>query len=221
MITDQKPSLFKRPPLRYYLAQLCGATVFISIVLYAMNTLSASHLIWAVGASSLASSAYIVFMHPHARSAKPRNIFMAYSLAIIVGEIIRYAMMYFGHTCHISTQSMMIAGHGFWLIPAISVIVVMMCMALIDIEHPPAAGIALVLVVELCRHDIVDIIFLLMVLLCIIQFISGALCVIFYVNFRVIICEQREQILTLILIAIQKYHAVRLQSKLLPLLFVY
>lgn len=162
---------FDRPPFRYYFFQLLGATIFICVVLYMMDRLSVSHLIWAVGASSLASSAYIVFMHPHGLAAQPKNIVVAYGMAIIIGEIIRYVLIYFGHTCHIDQSNIMSIGHHFWLAAAISVTLMMIGMALTDTEHPPAAGIALVLVIELCRHDIVDVIFVLMLLLCAIQLI--------------------------------------------------
>jgi hypothetical protein len=167
----KKPkSTFDKPPFKYYFFQLFGATLFICAVLFVMDTYSVSHIIWAVGASSLASSAYVVFMHPHGLAAKPKNIFLAYTMAVIVGEIIRAMMLWYGASCHLPFNTIA-ANHHFWFAAAISVTTVMILMATFDIEHPPASGIALVLVVELCRHDIVDMIYGFMLLICIIQLI--------------------------------------------------
>lgn len=161
---------FEKPAFKYYFFQLLGATLFIGTVLYVMDMHSSSHIIWAVGASSLASSAYVVFMHPQGLAAKPKNIFLAYTIAVIVGEIIRLIMLWYGASCHIS-PNLIDAGQHYWFAAAISVTMVMILMAVLDIEHPPASGIALVLVVELCRHDIVEMIYAFMVLLCIFQLV--------------------------------------------------
>lgn len=167
----EKKRVFDKPPFKYYFFQLLGATIFISLVLYVMDTFSISHLIWAVGASSLASSAYVVFMHPHGLAAKARNIFLGYTVAVLVGEIIRYIMLWLGATCHMPIDTIDVA-HHYWFAAAISVTLVLIIMAIFDIEHPPASGIALVLVVELCRHDVVEMIYGFMLLLCLIKLIA-------------------------------------------------
>ena len=109
-------------------------------------------------------------MHPHGLAAKPKNIFLAYTLAVIIGELIRLMMMACGVKCHASLDYITV-GHQYWFVAGISVTVVMICMAIFDIEHPPASGIALVLVVELCRHHIVQEIYIFMLLLCIVQLV--------------------------------------------------
>jgi|GEM_PF-806832 len=164
--------IFKKPPFKFYFWQLLGATIFISLVLFIMVSYSQSNLIWAVGASSLASSAYVVFMHPHGLAAKPKNILIAYTLAVIIGEIIRLVLLWLGAASCLESVAMVAqATHHYWFAASISVISVMIIMAIFDIEHPPASGIALVIVVELCRHDIVIMIYAFMLLLCAIQLI--------------------------------------------------
>jgi CBS domain-containing membrane protein len=163
---------FKRPPFLYYFFQLFGATLFICLVLFMMDTYALNKILWAVGASSLASSTYGVFMHPYGLPSKPKNIFIGYTMAVMVGELIRFIMLLGYHWIDQKPWSYLPTGSSLWIAAAISVTCVMMLMALFDIEHPPASGLALVLVVEFCRHDMVEMIYAFMLLLCLIQLIA-------------------------------------------------
>ncbi len=167
-----KQSSFTRPALKYYFFQLLGATLFICLVLFIMDKYSVNKILWAVGASSLASSTYGVFMHPYGLPSEPKNIFIGYTMAVVVGELIRFVMLLAYHLIDNQPWSYTPTGSALWIAAAISVTCVMMLMAIFDIEHPPASGLALVLVVELCRPDMVEIIYSFMLLLCLIQMVA-------------------------------------------------
>ena len=165
-------SNFEKSELKYYFFQLLGATLFIGLVLFVMDKYSINRIVWAVGASSLASSAYGVFMHPNGLAAKPKNIFVGYTIAVIVGEVLHLVLFALGMITHHPINQIIASGDGYWFAPALSVTCVMILMAMFDIEHPPASGIALVLVVEMCRQDMVEIIYSFMLLLCFFQLIA-------------------------------------------------
>ncbi len=172
MNTLSSKTYFKRPAFKYYFFQLLSATAFIGLVLFIMEKYSINRLVWAVGASSLASSAYGVFMHPNGLPAKPKNIFLGYTIAVIVGELLNLALFALGLITHLPINELIASGDGYWFVPALSVTFVMILMAIFDIEHPPASGIALVLVVEMCRKEMVVMIYAFMLLLCFIQLIA-------------------------------------------------
>lgn len=127
------------------------ATVFILLVLFFMNRFSDSDVLWAVGAGSLSSSCYTVFGKPSSPIAQPTKLIGGYLIGIVTGFTLRFVSMgihdmqcaFFG-TNHF---------HIIAIIAAISVGLCLFFMAIFKLEHPPAAGMALVLVIDMRENN--------------------------------------------------------------------
>jgi CBS domain-containing membrane protein len=94
-----------------------------------------SNIAWAVGAGSLASSAYFVLSKTSAVEAH------SYILAISCGMITHYI-----------GGKVLLFPHGFfWMsfLAAFAVVATLLLMIWVKAEHPPAVGMALVLVIDL------------------------------------------------------------------------
>lgn len=132
-----------------YLWQPLLAIIFVVFVLFFMNHFSHSDVLWAVGAGSLSSSCYIIFGHPSSPSAQPKKVIGGYFIGIITGFILRILSM----GLHDYNRNFLGTPH-FHVIGVIAAISVGLCLFLMSItklEHPPAAGMALVLVIDM--HD--------------------------------------------------------------------
>ena len=128
--------------------QTSAAVVFMWLMLMGLDKISASTIIWAAGASSLASSSYLVFCVPHSVVAHPLKIIGSYVIAMTVGEMMRLFANYFCDIlplCQIGHPSM----HIFEVAAAISVGIALLLMVLCKSEHPPAAGLAVVMVLDI------------------------------------------------------------------------
>jgi CBS-domain-containing membrane protein len=143
------------------------AMIFVFIVLLTLSQVAISPLLWAVGGSSLASSAFIVFGRPSSPSAQPWRVICGYAIGIIVGFGVR-ALFKPIHVFHVDFLSdprfFMLA-----LSAAIAVGVTFLFMILLNIKHPPAAGIALVLVINLQDYNVLYVIFLAAVVLALLR----------------------------------------------------
>ena len=155
----------------HFILQLLAAVVYVLFVLITLDVISSSPIMWAVGSSSLASSAYLIFATPASPTAAARRLVGAYAVAIICGIIIRHIASWL-----MSDSGVMLLGlthdpHMYWLSGAASVGVSMFFMLLLRLQHPPAAGMALVMVIDQRSYEGILAIFFLAVLLAIIKLI--------------------------------------------------
>jgi len=132
---------------KHLIWQTLFAMVFMFAVLFALDHVVVSSLIWAAGASSLASTAFCVFGSPHTRVAYPIRIFGGYVIGMISGEALRLLL-------HVSCLGLIVCQpnvpiHVMELAAAISVGLALIVMVLLKLEHPPAAGFAIVLVLDI------------------------------------------------------------------------
>lgn len=129
--------------------QACAAVVFMWLVLFALENVAASQIIWAAGASTLASSSYIVFCAPQAVVAKPQKIIGAYIIAMLCGEAMRQLANVVCNvilSCHLGGLTYL---HVFEIAAGVSVGIALLLMILFKSEHPPAAGLAVVMVLDI------------------------------------------------------------------------
>lgn len=131
-------------------AQIAASVLFIAIVLLCMNIASGTdELLWAVGAGSLTSSSFIVFTSPTSVSARSSRIVGGYTIAVVVGLTVHFILMSIFH--ELSSHVDMIDPRFFWVTASVSIAITTILMVLFDCQHPPAAGVALVLVLDI--HD--------------------------------------------------------------------
>jgi CBS-domain-containing membrane protein len=110
-----------------YLWQSLLATLAMILVLVLLS------LQRAVAVASVGATAFIVFMKPGNAFAAPKNVIGGHTVGLIVG--IAFALV-----PHSSSAASMV-------LSALAVGCSMLVMALIDVEHPPASGTALSVVV--------------------------------------------------------------------------
>ena len=141
-----------KPSWRRILSQvgLGLALLWLSLVClwYSVST----QILWAVGAGSLASTVYIVFMRPHAIAARPRCIIGSYLVCAACGELFRFVTEW---TSIASIQLTFIELCILSLAAVIAVGLFLIISKLTHLEHPPAAGLALVAVLSEPDHGAV------------------------------------------------------------------
>jgi CBS domain-containing membrane protein len=133
---------------KHLAVQCLAALLFIYVVLRALDLVATSSLIWAAGASTLASSAYLVFVLPESPASKPVRVIGGYIVAVLCGHGFR---MLGALTCSLFFTCNVVSVHirVFEVIAAVSVGVSLIIMVLFKLEHPPAAGLALVMTLDI------------------------------------------------------------------------
>lgn len=133
-IFDQK---FRYNKLRY-VGQCSLAALSIFIILLVFNAFSNAAIVAALGASS-----FIIFGMPHRNSSKPRFLIGGYIVGIVVGLLFSFLK-----TLPFITALPFVASFGYAIFGALGVGLSIFLMSITDTEHPPAAGIALGLVLQ-------------------------------------------------------------------------
>lgn len=128
--------------------QIIASMVFMAGVLLALGTTDPSVGVWAAGSSSLASSAFIVFAIPKSIAAEPKRIIGGYVIASIVGAALHCLLLSLYHNVS-SNGFLHLHPHVFWVTAAVAVGVCTLWMILQSYQHPPAVGLALILVLDL------------------------------------------------------------------------
>jgi len=153
---------------KHFLLQVLFAIIFMVFVLVLMSLDSKSQILWALGAGALASSTFIIFTIPQSISAEPRRVVGGYLIAIIIGIGIHFLLTHVLHIIsgHFAIENIQI----FWVSAAISIGLAMISMVLLDCQHPPAAGISIVLVLNIQEYYTVAVIILSVIALALIRY---------------------------------------------------
>lgn len=129
---------FRHHVLRYLLQ--CGlATVAILIILLCRHMLLDREILGTAILGALGASAFIVFTMPETRSARPRFLIGGYVVGIAVGCFC-YALLH--------SSLFVDSGEARIVLGGLSVGLAIFLMVITDTEHPPAAGVALGLVLN-------------------------------------------------------------------------
>ncbi len=131
------------------------AILVVGVLLYVLRGAAAGSLTWAVGAGAISSSACLVFGTPSARSARAQNILGGYAIAIICGLLVQFCII------HVNTICL-----DFWhcqtalpsFVFATVVGLVLIAMSCFHCQHPPAAGLALVVALDIGHYGVLAII---------------------------------------------------------------
>lgn len=122
-----------------YIGQCTLATLGVFIILHTLDARSNAALVGSLGAST-----FIVFVFPQAHNSSPRFLLGGYGVGILFGSLCAWltgVMAQSGAVPYISVI------HFAALAVGLSIFV----MVLTDTEHPPAAGVALGLVLNDCN----------------------------------------------------------------------
>lgn len=121
-----------------YLLQCGMAFLTILVILLVLNVFEQTALI-----ASLGASAFIVFAMPGSYSAKPRSIMGGYFFGVTLGVVFNVvARLDYIQSLPIS------AVLEYTFFSAVAVGLTLLCMVVFNVEHPPAAGMALGLVLQ-------------------------------------------------------------------------
>jgi len=127
--------------------QSLACAFYMAFVLFVMGVSASNSLMWAAGASSLASSAYSVFAVPQSLVAEPKRILSGYVIGCTVGTLVHFLFKYFLQGQLFSPVENL-DPHFFWIFAAISVVATLVLMVLWGAQHPPAVGMALIMVMN-------------------------------------------------------------------------
>lgn len=144
--------------------------VYMSLVLLLMSvSFSGNVALWAAGASSLASSAYCVFAVPRGIVAQPMRIIIGYAIACVVGMLVHFSLKYIFVLLHIHDG--LTSTHFFWITASLSVGLAMVAMVFAGGQHPPAAGMSLVMAMDLHSSRLFLVIWLAIIILVVLRFL--------------------------------------------------
>lgn len=135
----------------HLILQPLAAVLFLFSALIVFHEVAVSTLLWALGAGSLASSTYTVFGKPSSKAARPFCMVNAYLLALLVSVIVRFVAEGF----FLLHQGPIVATPSLWtgFMGAVAVGCSLFLMAIFGLEHPPAAGMSLVLVLDVHSYE--------------------------------------------------------------------
>jgi CBS-domain-containing membrane protein len=128
---------FRRNKVRYIL-QCILATLAVFIVLLVLDAVSNAAIIAALGASS-----FIVFTMPEAQASRPRFLIGGYLVGIVSG-----CLCYYLSLVPLLRQLPIIQEFSYVVFGAMSVGLAIFVMVITNTEHPPAASLALGLVLN-------------------------------------------------------------------------
>lgn len=139
------------------------AVLYVAVVLWVLSFVDSSQLIWAVGAGALSSSSCIVFSTPQNCSGNAKHLIGGYIIGALVGVCVHFVMSNLMPL--LSADAVMVNSKIFWALASISVGVTVVLMAKLDMFHPPAVGLSLVLVLDIHHYEIIAVILLAVVAL--------------------------------------------------------
>lgn len=131
----------QRQPKRGLLHILC-ACIFIMISMLSLYFTSTEPILWIVGGGCIASSITIIFISPTTESSSPRNISISYTIALVSCLMVRLTTELLG--IQVGSQEPTII-----VLVIIALFITLYIFSTYNINHPPAAGLTLVLV----AHD--------------------------------------------------------------------
>lgn len=126
-----------RRDFKHYLLQSLAATAFCFVMLASLDVIIPGAIVASLGAST-----FVVFVGPHSRAARPRNLLGGQLIGTGAGMVCS-KIVHVGLLSGITGQQMETAIFG-----SVAVGLAIFLMVVIDMEHPPAAGTALSLVVS-------------------------------------------------------------------------
>ena len=129
-----------------YIMQSFYAAVYMFGMLVAFGQMARTELLGAVGISSLASSACIVFALCDSQVAQPRRLLGGYVVSMLFGVLCH--VLAFELNINLLDNISFVSEYGLDLLGALAVGLSILSMTILNMEHPPAAGFALGLVLE-------------------------------------------------------------------------
>ncbi|MDH5633269.1 MAG: HPP family protein [Gammaproteobacteria bacterium] len=127
-----------RKNARPYVIQSVLATLAILLILLFLDVFTHTALI-----ATLGSSVFLVFTRPHAFGSRPRSLLGGYGIGIVVGVV----FYYLSHLPEMA-QIPISQATTYIVFSALSVGCAIFLMVITSAEHPPAAGMALGLVIN-------------------------------------------------------------------------
>lgn len=121
-----------------YLFQWGLVTLSVLVILIFLNTLSSATIVASLGASS-----FIAFTAPHAQVSRPRFLIGGYAAGTVVGLFCNAINHYY-----LPDGTSFLGIPSYTFLGAMAVGLAMFLMVITNFEHPPAAALALGLVVD-------------------------------------------------------------------------
>ena len=146
------------------------AVIYVAFILFVLNIINQQiTLLWAIGVGALSSSCYIIFVTPTSPVARPKRIIGGYFIGTFCGLVMHVILT----KLYLLTfeTSQISHSHLFWISAAITVGLSMFMMIALNVAHPPAIGVSLVLVLNLQDYTTLILIFLSACLLALIRWL--------------------------------------------------
>ena len=133
---------FKMHPWHFIWQPLLAAT-FVVVMLAALGGFGHVTFLGVIGTTSLGSTAFLVFSSPSNKTASIRRMWGGYFISALMGVVFS-AVLFILKQKHVDLSQCFCAE----IAAALAMAITMFLMAVLNLEHPPAAGLALGLVVE-------------------------------------------------------------------------
>ncbi len=127
-----------RPRLKNYLFQCSLATLSLVVILLVENTLFSAAIV-----VSIASTAFTIFVFPNSVASTPRRVIGSQIVAILSGSLI-FAILHISAVESVAADVQLVTN----VAAALAVGLGILMMVATNTEHPPAAGVALGIVID-------------------------------------------------------------------------
>ena len=127
-----------RPRLKNYLFQCSLATLSLVVILLVENTLFSAAIV-----VSIASTAFTIFVFPNSVASTPRRVIGSQIVAILSGSLI-FAVLHISAVESVAADVQLVTN----VAAALAVGLGILMMVATNTEHPPAAGVALGIVID-------------------------------------------------------------------------
>jgi CBS domain-containing membrane protein len=128
--------------------QILAAGLTMAVVLFWLRFFLPSHGMWVAGSASLGSSVYLIYAQPSCSSSKPMNMLLCYILAFAIGLVLHWLL-----DSLLAWPPFVSLGlphkYLFSTIGLVAVVAVLIASLFLKIPHPPAAGMALILALDI------------------------------------------------------------------------
>jgi uncharacterized membrane protein YjjB (DUF3815 family) len=138
-----------------YIGQCGIGVIFMSIALFALESVAyRSSAIWAIGAGSLASSTYMVFVRPHQPQTATFQMLYSYLICTVIGVLGHVVLVYFDVSFY--------SYHFWWsdFVAALAVGIAIFMMARFRLQHSCAVGVSVMIVLDLYNYYLIGVIWL-------------------------------------------------------------
>ncbi len=123
--------------------QITVALLLCVSVLLCLRLVESEGILSIVGASSIGSTIFILLSRPHCETAKLRRVILSYCIGLAVG-----LLYFYGSRKFVGVEHVLRYDHVYIITGGLALATTMLSLIVLDLNHPPAVGLSLGVVID-------------------------------------------------------------------------